>query len=274
MPDEKKIDPVWEALIRVFGLIGLPARNIPSEQDKNYLLSFLKKYYFDFKPDEIEMAFELALVGTVEAEVECYGDFTCKFIANVLNGYRRWQKKFYPQEIKTSPMPPQPEIKEDLSDKAMQDWWRQLKQQVMADKHYEVLFIPPMIFDWLDKKNMIRTTNKIRWSYLRRAVDLWRAILFRNSEEHGNHENIIRFKNFVEAQKEKKIPGDEVENVKILAKKILLLDLIRSGQMWNIDFSEKENAGRRTGRNTPFLPPGRLRKEAFMYDWYMSPSEG
>jgi hypothetical protein len=271
--EEKKI---WVAIGNVATLFGVRPESIPQGEDRKLLLAYIEECYSEYSPEEFERAFRYALAEKFEAETNCYGDFNGRFIANILNAYRKWMKAEAKEQIKNQPMqqPPQSEMKEDLSDKAMQDWWRQLKQQVCGDKNYDVFFIPPMIYDWLDKKNMIRVTNNIRWMYFRRGVDLRRMILFKNSEEHGSAENVNRFKEFCAKQAVGKIPGEEVENVKILAKKILLLDLIRSGQMWNIDFSENENAGRRRILDTPFLPPDGLNKAVFMYDWYMSPSEG
>lgn len=265
---------IWEALCDVMTLLGIRPENIPRGKDRTLLLDFIDEEYGKFSPEEIRLAFKLALSETFPAETNCFGDFNGRFVAGVLNAYRRWQEKNKLEAMKLQSIQqaiPAEGPKEDLSDGAMQDWWCQLKQQVEENKNYDVLFIPPMIYDWLDKKNMIRTTDKTKWTYFRRAIAKQKIILFQKAEEHATEENTSRLKKFSDKQDIGKIPGDEVENVKILAKKIMLLDLIQSRQMWNIVFLKNENAGRRWRQGCPFLPPSSLNKALFMYDWYISP---
>jgi hypothetical protein len=84
----KDDEPIKQALRYVFTLIGLKAEQIPSDIEKAVLLKFIRENYPKYHPNEIRIAFELAIKSEFKAEVNHYGTFSSLYLAGILNAYK------------------------------------------------------------------------------------------------------------------------------------------------------------------------------------------
>lgn len=86
-------EPIRQALRYVFALVGLKAENFPSEIQKAVLIDFIQTDLKDFSPDEIKIAFRLAVNGQLNVEINHFQNFSALYIANVFNAYKEHRAK-------------------------------------------------------------------------------------------------------------------------------------------------------------------------------------
>jgi hypothetical protein len=188
------LEELKEVLRLVMVKLGLRAANWPNEAEKELLIHHILTNYGNHTAKEILLAFEMAIAGNLDADATTYENFSCQYFSSIMNAYRNWAKEAYKQNVKEVPMI---EHKEDLSDKAMQDWYESTAAQLRAQQiTYDHL--PVMIYDWLDKKGEIRLDNKKKFAYMDEAA--------KRIEIEGG--------------------AAEMEKVKTLAKKLVLNDYI------------------------------------------------
>jgi len=67
------------------------------------LIQFIQKNYGGHTPDEIRLAFDLAVSGELDVEdVKCYENFSPLYFAQIMNAYRIWARHKH-KEIKPKP---------------------------------------------------------------------------------------------------------------------------------------------------------------------------
>lgn len=74
-------------------LVGIRAKNMPDEEEKFLLLSFIKQHFRNHTPEEVRLAFEMAVAGKLElgeSGANCYENFSCEYVGRVLSAYRKW----------------------------------------------------------------------------------------------------------------------------------------------------------------------------------------
>jgi len=70
---------------------GLGTKNLPSEIEKQVLVTFVTRNYPDYTPAEIAWVFELAMARKIPVDdVKCYGNFSCEYIGRILSAYEQW----------------------------------------------------------------------------------------------------------------------------------------------------------------------------------------
>lgn len=102
-------EPLKEALRYIMLLVGLRANNIPNEEEKLVLINYIGKHYGGHSPEEIRLAFEMAINGELEinpSDVKCYENFSVLYFSSIMNAYRKWSAQQYNQSIK-EPAPQQ-----------------------------------------------------------------------------------------------------------------------------------------------------------------------
>lgn len=73
--------------------VGLRAANFPTGAEKELLLAHIFQNYGNHTPDEIRLAFNLALsakLGLDTQDVKCYESFSCAYFSTIMNAYRNW----------------------------------------------------------------------------------------------------------------------------------------------------------------------------------------
>ena len=97
------IEPLKQALRYAMVLVGIKAHNVPNDREKAVLIQFIQKNYGGHTPDEIRLAFDLAVSGELNVEdVKCYENFSPLYFAQIMNAYRIWARHRY-NELKPKP---------------------------------------------------------------------------------------------------------------------------------------------------------------------------
>lgn len=230
--------PIWKCteqelsqlLSYIIVLIGLRAENMPDELSKGILKEFIRKKYPNNTTEEVKLAFEMAITARFDVDPCCYEDFSCIYFAKIMEAYRGWAKlehKFVHQPTPKMMI----EHKEDLSDVAMTDWLASLMKDVAAKPDYPVEFMPVTLYDWLDKNGYVQKTTPQKREYMDKAIILRAKVLVANARENPNAQNVKRRDHFLSLQANGRFWGEDLEDVKSLAKRILLLDMIKNEEI-------------------------------------------
>ena len=68
-------------------LVGLRGNNMPTEEEKFVLLNFIRSNFGNQTPEEIKLAFELAVSGKFEIDAKCYENFSCEYFGRIMKAY-------------------------------------------------------------------------------------------------------------------------------------------------------------------------------------------
>lgn len=90
--------PLKEVLRYVMMIVGIRGNNLPNDLEKAVLLEFIQRNYGGHTPEEIKLAFTLAIEGKLDLEnVTCYENFSVFYFASIMNAYRVWAGQAYKQ---------------------------------------------------------------------------------------------------------------------------------------------------------------------------------
>ena len=81
------------ALMYLYSLVGVSANNYPDEASTLILIRFIKNAYPNLTLNEIRIAFELALKGDVQCEVNHYQSFSSLYLSGVVNAYIEYRRR-------------------------------------------------------------------------------------------------------------------------------------------------------------------------------------
>lgn len=91
--------------------IGIRAKNIPVEEEKEVLCQYIVRNYSTYTIAELSFAFELAVSGKLILEdgysVNCYENFSCLYLSGIMNAYRDWARTAYKGIVQAIPEEPQ-----------------------------------------------------------------------------------------------------------------------------------------------------------------------
>lgn len=82
--------------------VGLREQNWPGDMDKAVLHAHIIENFGGNRIDEIKLAFEMAIGGKLEIEVNCFENFSCYYFSSIMNAYRAWSTQAHKQ-IKAAP---------------------------------------------------------------------------------------------------------------------------------------------------------------------------
>ncbi|HYE53693.1 MAG TPA: hypothetical protein VD996_02580 [Chitinophagaceae bacterium] len=118
-------------------------------------------------------------------------------------------------------VPAQIEHKEDTSDQAMTEWYNETAKLVKEGR-MKVSFIPLMLYEWAEKKELINPTKAEKYEYLEKAVMYRQAQLSEECESEPRAHGKLR--DFMTMKDKGEFTGDEVDLLKNLAKRMILFD--------------------------------------------------
>ena len=81
------LDELGKIFMQVIGDMGI--KNLPSKPTEQRIIYYIVNYYKDFSLQEIRKAFELVIIGEIDADAEHYHSFDIKYICKILNAYRK-----------------------------------------------------------------------------------------------------------------------------------------------------------------------------------------
>jgi hypothetical protein len=99
---EKKIwhlegeEELKQALRYIFILVGLRAHNYPMGIEKQLLHAYIFKNYGGHTPEELKLAFEMALQNKLSLRTEdvvCYENFSIAYFSRIMEAYREWARE-------------------------------------------------------------------------------------------------------------------------------------------------------------------------------------
>lgn len=92
------LQPIREALRYCMVLVGVRSQNLPGEAEKAVLFNHIIQNYGGHTPEEIRLAFEMAVSGKLGLpldEVKCYENFSPLYFSTIMAAYRDWAKQEY-----------------------------------------------------------------------------------------------------------------------------------------------------------------------------------
>lgn len=199
---------------------------LPDENMDALVDVFAKKMilsYPNVNQDEVEYAF--ITEGTT---VKDWGKYlNIGLIDEVMIPYtsKRFEVSRIEEQIKSKPK--QIEQKEDLGEKAMDDWFKDVFKK-LEQGNYPVEFIPLALYEWMDKNGNIPTSAAEKKEYLAKAVNYRFQLLTSLYEKNDAEFNKKMIDDFVKMKNTGIFIGDEIERIKSLAKKMILFDLIKN----------------------------------------------
>lgn len=88
--------------------VGLRGTNFPTGAEKTLLLNHILNNYGNHTPEEIRLAFDMALsakLGLDVSDIKCYESFSCLYFSTIMNAYRTWATQVDRQKEKETPPP-------------------------------------------------------------------------------------------------------------------------------------------------------------------------
>lgn len=98
------LEETKKALLYAFVLVGLRGQNVPVDEEKAVLLEYIVENYGGHTPEEIKLAFKMAIQGKLNLkpeEVKCYENFSPLYFTTIMDAYREWAR----EQIKLLPAP-------------------------------------------------------------------------------------------------------------------------------------------------------------------------
>ena len=204
--------------------IGLRAQNWPSDAEKGVLIEHIWKEYGGHSIEEIKLAFDMAIAGKLDVEVNCYENFSCLYFSNIMSAYRAWSKEEYKQIPKVDPDPtPAPEA--DISDEAMEEWCRELKARIIDGKS-GYSYMPIMLYDWLVENGRLFKGKGEKKEYLHKAIQ-YRQGELTDAAQTGDIKARVNLNEFMAMKDNRVLRGDVGELVVQLAKRMILFDFLK-----------------------------------------------
>lgn len=97
------IEEIKQVLRYVMIKIGLRASNWPGEEETAVLIQHIVFNFSSHTIDEIKLAFDMALTGKLNADPNCFENFSCLYLSGIMNAYRIWAAEAYRQTVKAVP---------------------------------------------------------------------------------------------------------------------------------------------------------------------------
>ena len=72
----------------IFTLVGLKSENLPSELQKMVLMEFIQTEFGWMTPDEMKLAFRMAVAGKLDVETNHFQNFSPLYFSTIANAYR------------------------------------------------------------------------------------------------------------------------------------------------------------------------------------------
>lgn len=175
-------------------------------------------------PDEFEYAFRSE--GTT---VKDWGkSINLSLIDEVMIPYlsKRMVISIKEEQLKTKELPTVVD-KEDISDRAMVEWWKSSYKDV-KDGKLKVDFIAPSLYDWKDRIGGINLTTKEKRQYLEKSVNYRQSRLVSINDTEGTQESRNELGKFLEMKNAGCFEGDEIKRLKDMAKRFIVFEMMQN----------------------------------------------
>ena len=144
----------------VFVKTGLRAANLPSQIEKQVLIDFIYRNYGNHKLQEVNLAFDLAIMDKLDVDSNHYENFTCKYFASIMKAYRIWAAPRHEEATKKPVL--MIEAKKELT---LEEWM----DLIESARSYQLEAIPTMIYDYLHRTGVIILNTDQKHELLKRS---------------------------------------------------------------------------------------------------------
>lgn len=223
---------IGKKLAAIYLMIGLRKQHLPTEIEDKLLFDYLRLHYSQKTLEEVVFAFDLAIRSELDLrdeEVKVYDQFTCEYLARIMNGYRKWLKD------KSNKVEPAKQIvfgnritSDEEKKKDIEEWMAKDISEIKIE------LIPPYLYDYLTSLEMLNLSIEEKYEIREQAIEMRRDILQReldtareNGDKHSDYE-LKKFIGYIEAGC---IEGIEVARVKDLSKKISVREFLITSKL-------------------------------------------
>lgn len=140
---EETDEIIKQTLKYVFIKIGLRAANFPVAEEQFILLNHIRNNYGGHTCAEVRLAFDMAIAGKLEVDVNCFENFSCLYFSTIMNAYREWSAEIHKQ---------MPEISYQKLLQDNTDWRGTVElqfQTFLTDGQVAYKLLPPQFYDQL-----------------------------------------------------------------------------------------------------------------------------
>lgn len=165
--NKSTIEELKQVLRLLFVKVGLRANNLPNDDEKQVLIDHIINHYGNHTPQEIRLAFEMAVTDKLDLEhkdVVCYENFSCLYFSKIMTSYRKWATEAY-QQIKMEQRLALPD-RSELDPIEMLDWIKDWKEKPIT----HVDLIPLCFYDFLTTTESIIVNSEMKWDYWNKAL--------------------------------------------------------------------------------------------------------
>jgi len=215
-----------QSLKKIFVLIGLRQQHFPFGDEKDFIHNFIFDNYGNKTLSELELAFNLAIKGELDIElndVKVYDQFTPLYVSTVMGGYRKWlntvseNQKFIAKEkvLKI-------EDRKELTPIEMIDWIEEWRNKPIV--HLDL--IPLCFYDFLVTTDMIQVSKEMKWDYVGKAATAIKTQLLAALPECKTTDARIEYSEFERMEKEG-FTGKFKERINNKAKRLIVFDYLK-----------------------------------------------
>lgn len=204
---------------------GLRAANIPHEEERSVLIAHILKHYGNHTPEEIVLAFDLAITHQLdleENEIPCYENFSCAYFSRIMDAYRRWAAPQLAQldRATAAELPPS-----KMTAANMHRWILDQAVAVGKDRKNPEL-LPVELYDWMIETRKIAPSTRSKWVVAERAVARRQAWLVEQAQ-NGTPRDKDRLSDFM-SMKCWGFEGAEKKIIQDLGKRIILWEYLNN----------------------------------------------
>jgi len=221
--NKSTVEELKQVLRLVMVKVGLRAQNFPTDGEKQVLLEHIISQYGNHTPEEIKLAFDMAIIGKLEIEeknVTCYENFSCLYFSTIMNAYRRWARETHSQLKKDYPKM----IAEQtvLTDEDKAEWICEWK----GKEDINIELIPLLFYEFLDGKKIINLTAQEKREYTQRAATYVKTRLHEDISTCKTNDALRAMVEF-EKQEKSGFEGEFKGRIVNRAKRLIVYDYLK-----------------------------------------------
>lgn len=92
-------EPLKEALVYIFDLIGLKELKYPDKREQSILVQFIDNKLSMYSPSDFKIAFEMAVSGEIKVEnMNHYQNFNSLYLSDVMKVYKEYRNKIVTEQ--------------------------------------------------------------------------------------------------------------------------------------------------------------------------------
>lgn len=198
-------------LLRIYTLIGLRPEAYPSKMANDMNVQYIKAAYGHYRILELLSAYELAIFGKIDADVNPYDQFSIAYLAKIMDAYRKHKNQTIIAGVKEKEpelLPPSKVTREEME--------RELAEY-KKNESIKVQFIPLYLYDYMQELGYNVEVNQ---DFLWKACMVRKNQLYLRAESDPSNRN--EYADFCTMLEAGEIKGAEKLIVTNLAKKIIV----------------------------------------------------